>query len=251
MTEIEKVKADIKVLEATLLFLEERDKHKSPEEEAFKRWMNVYPPTTPSVDNQNDIRWRAFQMGYDAAKKDWKVGEYMEKTDKITLEPAEQELKMIDKYVELNDETRSVLDKIKDAYPEPEILTLFDAIRNLGYSVDCCDEIVTAVERFQSGDNVDVGKLVDQWEENPPKWANFGSGKTLEDKIYKWWETCFVTHCEWSMEECVEDLLDIIELFLFCSKRSSSSQNAYTEVSVETHNDLLDKIKSKLRNKKV
>ena len=214
MTEIEKVKADIKVLEATLLFLEERDKHKSPEEEAFKRWMNVYPPTTPSVDNIDDIRWRGFQMGYDAAKKDWKIGEYMEKV-----------------------------------VEENEILTLFDAIRELGYSVDCCDEIVNAVERFQSGDNVDV--LVDQWEANPPAWANFGSGKTLEDKIYKWWETCFVTRCEWSMEECVEDLLDIIELFLFCSKSSSGSQNAYTEVSVEAHNDLLDKIKSKLRNKKV
>ena len=75
--EIEKVKADIKVLEATLLFLEEREQHRSPEEEGYKRWMGLYPPTTPGVDNINDIRWIGYQKGYDAAKKDWKVGEFL------------------------------------------------------------------------------------------------------------------------------------------------------------------------------
>ena len=165
----------------------------------------------------------------------------------ITLKLTEQELKLIDKYVELNDETRSVLDKIQDAYSEPEILTLFDAIRNLGYSVDCCDEIVTAVERFQSGDDVNVGKLVDKWKANPPKWANFGSGKTLEDKIYKWWETCFVTHCEWSMEECVEDLLDIIQLFLPKKQSAEGSQDIYAVAAVQGFNDAINQIKSKLR----
>ena len=40
-------------------------------------------------------------------------------TDKITLTLTLDELKLIDKYVELNDETQSVFDKIKDAYPQP------------------------------------------------------------------------------------------------------------------------------------
>ena len=44
-------------------------------------------------------------------------------TDKITLELTLDELKLIDKYVELNDETESVFDKIKDAYPKPKTLT--------------------------------------------------------------------------------------------------------------------------------
>jgi hypothetical protein len=44
-------------------------------------------------------------------------------TDKITLELTLDELKLIDKYVELNDETNSVFDKIKDAYPKPKTLT--------------------------------------------------------------------------------------------------------------------------------
>ena len=42
-------------------------------------------------------------------------------TDKITLELTLDELKLIDKYVELNDETESVFDKIKDAYPQPKM----------------------------------------------------------------------------------------------------------------------------------
>jgi hypothetical protein len=37
---------------------------KSPVEEAYKRWMGEYPSTDESVDNTNDIRWRAFQMGW-------------------------------------------------------------------------------------------------------------------------------------------------------------------------------------------
>ena len=75
MTEIEQVKAQIKVLQKKLSFLEELEKTKSPVEEAFKDWMGVYPPTNPSVDNIFDIRWRAFQMGYNAAYQE-KVSEW-------------------------------------------------------------------------------------------------------------------------------------------------------------------------------
>ena len=65
----------------------------------------------------------------------------------ITLKLTFEELKALDKYVELNDETRPLFDKIRNAYPKPE--TLYDVIRNLGYSVDMCDEIVDAVEEFE------------------------------------------------------------------------------------------------------
>lgn len=75
MTEIEELKAQIKVLQSKLSFLEELEKTKSPVEEAFKEWMGVYPPTNPSVDNIFDIRWRAFQKGYDAAYEE-KVSEW-------------------------------------------------------------------------------------------------------------------------------------------------------------------------------
>ena len=64
----------------------------------------------------------------------------------ITLKLTFEELKALDKYVELNDETRPLFDKIRNAYPKPE--TLYDVIRNLGYSVDMCDEIVDLVQKW-------------------------------------------------------------------------------------------------------
>jgi hypothetical protein len=50
------------------------------------------------------------------------------------------------------------------------------------------------------------------------------------------------------MEECIDDLIDRIELFLPRSQSAEGTQSVYTEV-VEAHNELLQKIKSK-RNKK-
>ena len=92
MTEIEEVKAQIKVLQSKLSFLEELEKTKSPVEEAFKDWMGVYPPTNPSVDNIFDIRWRAFQKGYDAAYE-----------EKVTQEPKEEPEELKTLYQMLDD----------------------------------------------------------------------------------------------------------------------------------------------------
>jgi hypothetical protein len=76
MTEIEELKAQIKVLEAKLSLLEEIEKHKSPCEEAYQKVYGYYPSTPPSFSNYEDTRWSAFQDGYIASQKDYKVGEY-------------------------------------------------------------------------------------------------------------------------------------------------------------------------------
>ncbi len=76
MTEIEKVKAQIKVLEKKLSFLEELEKTKTPCEEAFKQ-VYGYFPTEPNWDD-DEVRWESFQKGYKSAQKDYKVGEYQE-----------------------------------------------------------------------------------------------------------------------------------------------------------------------------
>jgi hypothetical protein len=68
LNSVEAIEAEIKLLQSKLEFYKELEKTKSPVEEAFKDWMGVYPPTNPSVDNIFDIRWRAFQMGYNASK---------------------------------------------------------------------------------------------------------------------------------------------------------------------------------------
>ena len=89
--EIEKVKAQIKVLEKKLSFLEELEKTKSPAEEAYKYWYGEYPTNTW----QGDVnRWDAFRAGYNAAYKEKVV---KQKDDypykKYTPEETEQSLK--------------------------------------------------------------------------------------------------------------------------------------------------------------
>jgi hypothetical protein len=162
--------------------------------------------------------------------------------------------------------------------------TLFDVIRNLGYSVDAVYEIVDAVEEFEKSKefqptsqtneevedamrtakeegvfdttkeswmNKPAEELVEMLEKNPPDCLKFVMGKSLEDIVTRWWCDTFTgTHEKWSMEECIDDLIDQIELFLPRSQSSEGTQSVYTEVAVEAHNELLQKIKSKLRNKK-
>ena len=74
MTEIEEVKAQIKVLEKKLSFLEELEKTKSPVEEAYKDWWGEYPGTENWTSDAT--RWQGFQAGYNYAQKDYKVGEW-------------------------------------------------------------------------------------------------------------------------------------------------------------------------------
>jgi hypothetical protein len=85
MTEIEKVKSEIKVLEAKLSLLEKMENYKSPAEEAYKRVYSGYPDT--SKDDYGcyyNITWRSFNLGYNAAQEDYKVGEYQELVEEPT-----------------------------------------------------------------------------------------------------------------------------------------------------------------------
>ena len=67
--EIEKTKKEIEVLTAKLELLKEMEKHKTPCEEAYKRVYGFYPETY-------EDSWSAFQDGYIASQKDYKVGEF-------------------------------------------------------------------------------------------------------------------------------------------------------------------------------
>ena len=113
MTEIEKTKAEIKVLEAKLSFLEEMEKRKSPAEEAFKRFFGRYPVTDIADTCWDGDGWVHFEAGYHSAKEDYKVGEYPYK--KYTPEETEKSLKDAMKTAKQN----GVFDE-----PEPETLTL-------------------------------------------------------------------------------------------------------------------------------
>jgi hypothetical protein len=68
LNSVESIKAEIKVLQSKLEFYEELEKTKSPAEEAYYAVYGWYPPTTSSVSNYEDNRWRDFQNGYNASK---------------------------------------------------------------------------------------------------------------------------------------------------------------------------------------
>ena len=81
--EIEEVKAQLKVLEKKLSFLEELEKTKSPVEEAYKDWWGDYPEL--ETDSQyDDTRWAGFQAGYHFAYE-----------EKVVEEPEENEWKSV------------------------------------------------------------------------------------------------------------------------------------------------------------
>ena len=219
----------------------------------------------------------------DKFQNDWLLGKKCPETkleikNLNSVESIKAEIKVLQSKLEFYEEL------------EKQPLTLFDVIRNLGYSVDMCDEIVDAVEEFEkskekemikrnlktslqelaNGDvrpiddvvretknqqeswmNKSDEELVAMLEKNPPDCLKFVMGKTLEQSIERWWCDTFTgTHEKWSMEECIDDLIDRIELFLPRSQSAEGTQSVYTEVAVEAHNELLQKIKSKFRNKK-
>ena len=87
MTEIEKVKAEIKVLEKKLSFLEELEQTKSPAEEAYKKVFGYYPMT-----DVGDASWEYFQNGYEQAQKEYQT--LAEETAQETI-PEEEETKTL------------------------------------------------------------------------------------------------------------------------------------------------------------
>jgi hypothetical protein len=118
--EIEKTEGEIKVLQAKLELLKEMEKHKSPVEEAYKRVYGNYPDTG-ICNGMSYVWWDVFCKGYNASKEDCKV---------------EEEPKPMD----------DVIDRLVEKYKSQK---LWNMVRNeLGYSIDCCDEIVDLVEKW-------------------------------------------------------------------------------------------------------
>ena len=211
---------------------------KSPVEEAYKRWMGEYPPTTPSVDSTDDIRWRAYQMGYNASQKS-------EKEQQIK-ELVRESLKWCEEH-----QNESVEDYLTPHTPEQTEKSLKEAFVKAQQTEEWKETQRKIDAPKESWMNKSDEELIAMLEKNPPDCLKFVMGKTLEQIIERWWCDTFTgPHEKWSMEECIDDLIDQIELFLPRSQSSEGTQNIDTVVAVEAHNELLQKIKSKLRNKK-
>ena len=213
MTEIEKVKAEIKVLEKKLSFLEELEKTKSPVEEAYKDWWGEYPTTTW----RNDIdRWKAFQMGYNSSKEK-KVSESFQAGYEFAYQQNVSEWEPTPQTPE------QVADGLKEAFRT--------AIK---------EGIIPEIKQ-------PTDELIEKLVKKPPEFLKFELGKTLTDLIYRWWEDVFTTHSDWDMETSIEDLVDQIQLWLPKEQSAAGSQSIGVEELVQGFNDCLNKIKSKLR----
>jgi len=127
MTEIEKTEGEIKVLQAKLELLKEMENHKSPAEEAFKRFFGRYP----NSDNENS--WYFFQVGYNASQKDYKVEE---KPKPKTLYEALHEVYYGTTYVSKDEIVDAVEEWLPDEMEQDEDLYGYIAGWN-----DCIDTV--------------------------------------------------------------------------------------------------------------
>ena len=130
--EIEKVKAQIKVLEKKLSFLEELERTKTPCEEAYKRVYGNYPTTHITDGCWDSPTWMHFVNGYKSAQEDYKVGEFQE--------PEEE--------------------------PE-ELKTLYQMLYDRVWIEPCCDEFCNIVKEWMSQytHNVMTGEYLKGYEE--------------------------------------------------------------------------------------
>ena len=221
MTETDRIKAEIKMLEAKLSLLEEIAKHKSPEEKAYKADYGDFPVTdSMSGGCCHYTSWGAFQKGYAAGKRDWH-GEEVRTNLKTSLEEL------------ANGDVRPMDDVIRE-------------------SVKWCeehpDESLVDWLKPQTLKQVESG-LKEAFREAVKKGVVSPGNKprTMTDIVYRWWDDVFTTHSDWDMETSIEDLVDQIELFLPKEQSAAGSQNVDVEFLVDGFNDAIKEIKSKLR----
>ena len=122
--EIEALKAQLKVLQSKLSFLEELEKTKSPVEEAYKDWWGQYPETG-TWDSFDDKRWQGFQAGYEFAYAISTAKEVMEKVQE------EQKWDVVRESVKWCEENpdKDPLDWLKPQTPEQVADGLKEALR--------------------------------------------------------------------------------------------------------------------------
>ena len=158
MTEIEELKAQIKVLEKKLSFLEELEKTKSPAEEAYKDWWGEYPEL--ETDGEFDeTRWLGFRAGYNAAYEE-KVSEW---------EPTPQT-------------PEQVSDGLKEAFREAIEQGVVSSVEKPRKSRDALDDMLNEMVEKHKGQT--LTELIHQW------WEDIFTGETsiadLVDQIEEW-----------------------------------------------------------------
>ena len=235
--EIELLKQEIKVLEKKLSFLEELEKQKL----LPKMKLNQ----TGVIDDLEYNGLRYFRIDYGNNYVVW--WEQTEKhhakmqmvVDKETREHLEFDYNNLVKSKPAEEVFDRLEDKYEDVCKEEET-----------FPVDWYDDVKWTEKNTPIITDEVVNSLIEKWKENPPDFLKFELGKTLEELITDWWwDVHGGINSHWSVDSCVADLCERVSNWLPAEQNSEGTQRIKTEIAVDTHNELLRKIKSKLRNK--
>jgi hypothetical protein len=112
----------------------------------------------------------------DKFQNDWLLGKKCPETkleikNLNSVESIKAEIKVLQSKLEFYEEL------------EKQPLTLFDVIRNLGYSVDMCYEIVDAVEEFQKPKEPEKEQQIKELVKESVKWCEEHQNESLEDYL--------------------------------------------------------------------
>ena len=171
--------------------------------------------------------------------------EELKMTEKISLNLTLEELEIIDKYIELNDDTRQLFDKIREAYPKsPEE----KAYKRWYGNYPPTDPSVSNFEdnRWKSF-QIGYKAAKEDLEPKPEGSLKFQLGKSLEDILYDWWSDVFVSDSDLDLETSISDLVDRIELFLPKPQSASVSESVDAVLMVKGWNNCLIEIGRNLR----
>jgi len=195
----------------------------------------------------------------------------IEMTEKITLELTLNELKMIDKYVELNNDTQQLFEKIKSAYPKQKsIRQVIDrwwmdtfTSKNM-WSVDTCiddlaDQIQFWILRNKKAVSVEeqtkpmeevMDRLENKWNSAAENSASYITDEVI-DRMVKKYEAQklynrLYDELGYEFGAC-NDIVDLVEDWIVDEQNASGSQNVNTELLVEGFNDCVRKMKEMLR----
>jgi len=269
MTEIEELKAQIKVLEKKLSFLEELEKTKSPMEEAYNEWYGEYPPTSPDADKRDIARWHGFQAGYNAAYREpqdneWKnVALEFGKKLPVILPYSYAELSpnswyrwvvfTYDKYMEERDKECGYTPNQKAQERGERVHNEMEEV--VRESVEWCEEHQdtdplewltpkTPEETAESLREAFVkAQQTEKWKEIQKK---IDDGD-FDDFIERTNLLDFLKDKLGYSLDCCYEIVDAISEWLPETQSAEGSQNAYVESAVEGWNDAINAIRGKLQ----
>ncbi len=135
-------------------------------------------------------------------------------TNKITLELTLDELKLIDKHLWISVATKPILEKIKNAYPKPDVIEIG------GVKYQRIDEPSKPMDEV-------VNRLVKKYQ-----------AQKLFNRL--------VDELGYDFDAC-NDVVDLVEDWLPKEQSAAGSQNVDTELLVDGFNDAIRKMKEMLR----